>query len=111
MIEISDIKKLQDILDNAEKGTLLIFKHSTRCPVSSHAKKELEKFLENNPKYKENTFLIKVIESRELSNYITETTGIEHQSPQLLIMKDGKVLIHLSHFQITVKSIESALQQ
>ncbi|MCX8063926.1 MAG: bacillithiol system redox-active protein YtxJ [Candidatus Hydrogenedentes bacterium] len=109
MIEINDLDELKKIIENSQNNTILIFKHSTRCPVSSHAKKELEKFLEKYPQFSSKAYLIKVIECRQLSNYISEITNVEHQSPQILILKDGKVTSHLSHFKITAKSIEASI--
>jgi len=109
MIEINNIEEFNQIIQDSENTIVLIFKHSTRCPTSAHAKAELEKFVTNYPQYSSKTYIVKVIESRELSNYIAETTNVEHQSPQLLIIKNGKVVSHISHFKITSKNLEELL--
>ncbi len=111
MIELNNIEDFDKILENSKSTTILIFKHSTRCPTSAHAKAELEKFLNEHPQHSQNTYLVKVIESRQLSNHISETTGIEHHSPQLLVLKNGKVEHHISHFKITTKNLEELLSE
>lgn len=105
MIEITEKREFDELLQRSQTETIIVFKHSTRCPISSRAKTELEKFLENHPEYTSRCFLVHVVESRSLSNYVEEITGIKHQSPQLLILKDGKVTHHGSHFSITTQKI------
>lgn len=73
---------------------VLLFKHSTRCPVSSMALKRAEAFLSSTslPCY-----LVNVIEARQLSNKAQEVFGVIHQSPQVLIIKNGHCAAHTSH--------------
>lgn len=110
MIEITKVEEFDSILDNNKEGILIFLKHSTRCPISWNAKKETDSFLENHEELKDKAFLINVVESRPLSNYIAETLHVEHQSPQIIFVKNRSVLKHISHLSITEKNLEHILQ-
>jgi len=83
----------------------IIFKHSNTCPVSENAKEEVDKIAEE----KEVKIII-VQENRELSKEIEEHYKIKHESPQLLIIKLGKVAAVLNHWHITKREIEKILE-
>lgn len=78
-------------------GTFLLFKHSTQCPISSEAHKEMQKFetITNLPIY-----IVHVIEDRALSNHIENVLGLRHESPQAILIENKKVLWHDSHRKI-----------
>lgn len=80
----------------------LIFKHSTRCSISSMAKDRLEREwnLENvEPWY------LDLIAYRNISNAITSQLGVHHESPQAILLKDGIVVYDDSHNSISVSEI------
>lgn len=72
-----------------------VFKHSTRCPVSTHASKQVQATSFPLPLY-----WINVIEQRDLSNWIAEQYKIKHESPQLIRLQGGKVLKVWNHSEI-----------
>ena len=80
-------------------GKVALFKHSTRCPVSSMAKNRLEngwaKEVRDIPIY-----FGEVIQYRELSNKIANELGVEHASPQLIIVENGVAVYDASHHMI-----------
>jgi bacillithiol system protein YtxJ len=84
----------------------LIFKHSHRCGVSATAFTEYEAFAAARPDVP--TAWIDVIAERPWSMRVAEASGIEHQSPQALLVRDGRVAWHASHGAITRKSLEAA---
>ena len=111
MIEITTIEQLDACLEASGDKPLFIFKHSTRCPISSGANARVAKFLlsiedENLPEF----YLLKVVESRAVSNALAGQLGIMHQSPQLLLIDKGKCTWHTSHHNINARNIEKALQ-
>jgi bacillithiol system protein YtxJ len=81
----------------------ILFKHSTRCPVSVAAFREVQQFRSENPEMP--VFLVLVREDRPLALQISERTGIEHASPQILVLQKGSVLAAVSHEQITADEI------
>ncbi len=73
-----------------------IFKHSTTCPTSARAAQEIERAATALP-----VFQVNVREQRDLSNWVAETYGVEHESPQLLLIRGGKVEKVWSHYDIS----------
>lgn len=88
----------------------MIFKHSTRCPLSRTAKEEVENALKHFSSQAIDYELIDVITERPRSNQVAEQWGIVHESPQLIILNEsGQVLWTASHRRITVENILAAL--
>lgn len=87
---------------------VIIFKHSTTCPISAAAYREVTKFEQDS-----NTpiALVRVIEERPLSNQIAADFEVRHQSPQALVIDHGAVTWHDSHYQITQHSLTQATQR
>jgi bacillithiol system protein YtxJ len=85
----------------------IIFKHSTQCPVSSAAYREVESFLTAHPDAP--VHLLLVIEDRRVSNFFAERCQVRHESPQLIMLKEGRVVWHDSHYGITQRAIEGHL--
>jgi monothiol bacilliredoxin len=85
----------------------IIFKHSTQCPGSSGACREVESFLKAHPDAP--VHLLLVVEDRSVSNFVAERCRVRHESPQLIMLKDGRVLWHDSHEGITQRAIEQHL--
>ena len=103
-IELSSINDLDKAIDVSQNRPVLIFKHSTRCSISSMAKNRLEGRWEENTTLE--TYFLDLITNRDLSNDIAEQFKIEHQSPQILIIKDGKCIYTSSHNEINYDKIK-----
>lgn len=102
---LDDLSELSLLVNTSleKKSTVAIFKHSTRCPISSMVKNRLEKSWQNiNPDTP--IYLLNLIEHRDVSSAIAEQFNIPHQSPQLLLVKSGKVVYDASHLSINSKS-------
>jgi bacillithiol system protein YtxJ len=82
-----------------------IFKHSTRCAVSSMAKSRVER--EWN--FDMPIYYLDLIRHRDVSDLIADTTHIEHESPQLIVFKDGQAVYHASHNGILVENVKAEL--
>ena len=93
---------LEDLMKLSYDHKLLLFKHSTRCSISSMAKNRIE--VVNQSKI-ENCFLLDLISYREISDKIESIFQVKHESPQVLIIKDGKCIQHLSHMEINWSNI------
>lgn len=96
----------QSFLDNAG---VAIFKHSTRCSISSMAKSRLESKWDFDSE-KLPIYYLDLISYRNISNLIADKFGVQHQSPQILIIKDGNCVYNGSHMSISVKEIHSVLE-
>jgi len=95
---------LSEIIKHSNKEPILIFKHSLTCPISANAYNGIE---EGNKKdlIPYPIYLVIVQKERNLSNEIAQTFGITHESPQIILIKNGKALYNTSHRNIQVKNI------
>jgi len=104
-----DLKTLEevDVLSKTQK--VLIFKHSTRCSISSTALNRFERNWKNEYNDKIKLFYLDLIANRTLSNQIAEHYKIEHESPQILLISEGKCIYHTSHLDISVGEVVKQL--
>jgi len=89
---------------------VFILKHSTACPISAGAKGRVADFLADPPENCPAVYLVKVIESRSVSNAIADRLGVRHQSPQLILVKDGQAVWDASHHRITGENMAAAIE-
>ncbi len=94
-----------------ENPFALIFKHSTRCSISSAALDQLERKWKNEEMPSVSTYFLDLIRYREISNQIAEKFGVEHQSPQVLLLQNGKCIYHNSHFGIDYDEIKAFINK
>lgn len=104
-IPLQDEKQLNEIVSNSVNTPQVIFKHSTRCSISSMAKNKLDK--KESPEGI-NFYLLDLIRFRSLSNKIANDFGISHQSPQVLVIDKGKCIFNESHLGISFDEIQDA---
>ncbi len=105
-IDLHAEDQLQEIKNNSFKTPQIIFKHSTRCSISSMAKNRLDKSSQPDVG---SFYYLALLKYRNISNGIVETFKIPHQSPQVLIIKDGACTYDESHGSITMDDISMHL--
>ena len=91
-----------------QPGYSLIFKHSTRCSISMMVKKRFELDWNNLPDDM-TVYFLDLIKYRELSNKIAADFNVYHESPQLLLIKDGECVLDLSHGEVSVEEALSVM--
>jgi len=101
---LNDINQLEKIATSSESKPVIIYKHSTRCGVSTAAKKRLEKGW-GQLKSKFDLYYLDIFMYRDISDQIAILYNVKHESPQILIIYKGKVIYHTSHYDITIKNI------
>ena len=101
-IALTEEEQLEKIKEQSKLGPVVIFKHSTRCSISSMAKNRLdrEKQPGNIPFY-----YLDLLKYRPISNKIAEEFKIHHQSPQILVIKNGECTYEESHNGIDMREI------
>ncbi|WP_175585151.1 bacillithiol system redox-active protein YtxJ [Alkalihalophilus pseudofirmus] len=109
MKEITTDQEWHDLFKQSDDGPVLLLKHSTTCPISAEAYDEFQSFINSSNENAHTYAMVKVIESRPVSNLISEELGVKHESPQLFILDKNQVKWVDSHFSITKKKIEKAL--
>ncbi|HNI43598.1 MAG TPA: bacillithiol system redox-active protein YtxJ [Chitinophagales bacterium] len=88
----------------------LIFKHSTRCSISTTAKARLERTWQLAPHHV-HTYYLDLLNHRPISNHIVETFGVQHESPQVLLIIKGECVYDESHNAISANDILTEVQQ
>lgn len=97
------IEQLESIEEDSKTKPILIFKHSTRCSISRMALKQFER--EFTLQDKVTPYFLDLIANRDVSNDIASRFNVMHQSPQLLVIKDGKSIYNASHSDIKAEKI------
>jgi thioredoxin 1 len=103
-IELSDTDSLDRFLSEANGSPVVILKHSDSCGISARAYRDMEKF-------DGAVGLVTVQTARAVSDEIEKRTGVGHETPQVFILCEGKVLWTASHGQVTTAAVESALAE
>ena len=105
-IPLESLSQIDDVISQSRDNKVLIFKHSTRCSISSIAKMRLESDIVSD------SFLyyyLDLIKFRDISDKIAEKFVVHHESPQVLIIDNGDCIYDESHLDITAKEIEKIL--
>lgn len=101
--QLLSIDQLDAITKESAEKPILLFKHSTRCSISRMALKQFER--EFNAQDKVTPYYLDLIANRDVSNDIASRFGVMHQSPQVLLIKNGKSVYSASHSDISADKI------
>jgi bacillithiol system protein YtxJ len=101
-VELSDADSLDRFLAQSNGSPAVVFKHSDSCGISARAHEQMSKL--ERP-----VGLVIVQKARSLSDEISERTGVEHETPQVFILRGREVLWTASHGQINAEAVEAAL--
>jgi len=103
-IEIADLDSLDRFLAEPNGSPAVIFKHSNSCGISARAHAQMSRL--ERP-----VGLVIVQKARDVSSEIAARTGVEHETPQVFILRGGEVLWTASHGQIRAEAVEAALAE
>lgn len=81
----------------------ILYKHSTRCPISSAAYDQVEAFLERFPEAP--VYVVDVIAHRATARYAAEKSGVRHHSPQVIFLREGVAVWDTSHDGVTAREL------
>ena len=101
---ITEREALDQLVERSKQRPIVIFKHSTTCPTSAIAYRSMQDF-------DGEIVLVEVQRARELSREIEEKTGVQHESPQVIVLRNGQVVWDASHFQIKAAAVAEAVRQ
>lgn len=103
-IQITDTTELDQLLARSHDEPVVLFKHSTTCPISSAAYRQMSRVAAD-------VSLVIVQQARGVSKEIASRTGIEHESPQAIVLRNGEAVWSASHFDITAGAVEQAVRE
>lgn len=107
-IDLNDVQQIAELKENSYKIPQLIFKHSTRCSISQMALSRFERSWSNSDIV---CYFLDLLKFRSISNLIEIEFEVEHQSPQVLLIKNGQCVYHESHNAIFVDDVLKAANQ
>ena len=102
-IEINSTDDLEKLIEKSNSQPVALFKHSLTCPISAGVYSEVSRSSAD-------IHLIVVQNARQVSTAVAERTGIRHESPQAIVLKDEKPIYHASHYDVTASDIEKNLE-
>ena len=107
--EIESVEDLKTLLSPSasDRKYHLILKHSTRCSISSMAKGRIEKNTDDRIDY----YMINVLTHRNVSDALSEHTGVQHESPQAFLFHDTSLLDVKSHSAIRPQEFSEQVDQ
>jgi len=95
-------------LDEALKADVaVLFKHSTRCPISVEAKQEVEGFMRQHSDVP--VYLVDVLAQKPISQRMAADLGIRHHSSQVILLQRGKPIWHASHRDVTAAALSKMI--
>ncbi len=101
-IHLTDDEQLKNIICRSQEKPQVIFKHSTRCSISSVALKRLQ---QAQAPVNADFYFLDLITYRSVSNQVSSKFKVDHASPQVLVIKDGECVYDESHLSITMDDI------
>lgn len=105
--QLTDLGLLNEIDELSNEKPVLIFKHSTRCSISRYSLKQFENEFDLEDRII--PYYLDLLNHRDISNAIAERFGVFHQSPQIIVIKDGKAIFDTSHESIDARKLEAFL--
>lgn len=102
--ELNDAERLDELLSESAEQPVILFKHSSTCSISARAYREMTKV--ERP-----IALVTVQKTRPLSNEIARRFELQHETPQVLVVRNGKLAWSASHFRITADAVSRAVEE
>ena len=99
-IPLTSLDQLPMLKKESENEAVLIFKHSTRCGISRMVLKQFEKLVTEETKNLK-IYYLDLLNYRNVSDEVGYSFQVHHQSPQLIVLRNGATFVHASHYEIT----------
>jgi len=106
---LHDVPSLDAAIAESRERPVLLFKHSRYCGVSCEALDELQAHIESRAEATVAYKMITVQTHRPVSDAASQRLGLRHETPQAILLRDGKVVWNASHFRITATQLDKAL--
>jgi bacillithiol system protein YtxJ len=106
---IETLPALEALIERSKEKPVWVFKHSLTCPISGSAWGEFRRFADRPSQPAEVVYaVIEIQRARPVSSALAERTGVRHESPQAILLRDARVVWHASHYQINQIALERA---
>jgi bacillithiol system protein YtxJ len=102
-LKVTDSDELDKLLLSSKQRPVVVFKHSNSCPISAAAYREMQQL-------EDEVVLVEVQKARQLSRDLADRTGIRHESPQVIVLRNGKAVWNASHYRVNAREVAKALE-
>ena len=107
---LTDVPSLDAAIAESSERPVLLFKHSRYCGVSCEALDELQSHIDGAPADADVVYRVVTVQThRPVSDAVAQRLGLRHETPQAILLRDGKVVWNASHFRITATQLDQAL--
>lgn len=103
--KLEDISQIDELIEESKTKSVVVFKHSTRCSISSMAWSRMERNWKEEDSIKFSPYFLDLIAHRQISNAIAQRFSVPHESPQVIIIKNGKAVYNDSHMGINYQDV------
>jgi bacillithiol system protein YtxJ len=100
---IDDSAALENLISDSNRKPIIVFKHSNACPISARAYREMQKL-------EDQVNLLEVQAAPDVSRELATMTGVRHETPQVIVLRGGKAVWNVSHFDVKADNVVKALQ-
>jgi len=100
---VTDTESLDALFASSAHHPVILFKHDPYCPISARAYKEMTQVADD-------VAIIDVEHNKEIASAVTKRTGVQHESPQVIVVKDGQPVWSASQFNIKANAVSEATQ-
>lgn len=101
-VSVNDANALDQLVARSHQNPVVLFKHSTTCPISAAAHQQMSDLGGE-------VALVVVQTARDVSREVATRTGIRHETPQAIILRNGKSVWSASHWDVTAERVKSAM--
>ena len=107
-VDLTSVDQLFEIQEQSKITPVVIFKHSTRCVISRMVLREFESSFSKD-QHSVSLYFLDLLTYRDISNEIGSKFQVFHQSPQLIVLKNGQAVYHASHNEIKADAIKDII--
>lgn len=107
---LTSVEQLNEVIAESKTTPVVIFKHSTTCPISATAKSRLERQWNGAGLDHVKPYYLDLLKYRPVSNEVAEVLQVKHESPQLLLVKAGECTYDASHLSISVDELKEQVE-
>ena len=104
---MQNLESTRDLEGALQAPLAVLLKYSTTCPISANARREMTSFEGRHPD--QTIYGVDVHRARDVSTAVAERLGVEHESPQLFVLRDGEPVYTVTHWDISAADLEKEL--
>src|SRR4029453_3594044 len=101
-LKVGDSNELESLLNHSNERPVVVFKHSNSSPISAAAYREMKQPDSGVP-------LVEVQSARDVSRELADITGVRHESPQVIVLRNGKAIWNASHYDVKAQEVAKVL--